>query len=131
MGGRWGWSQDGGVRADEALVETAASTFHPLCLDNREFRDDWGMRGSRRTHMPGVGDEFVDERLITNVDGPEPPMQCLACKNVVEHLATAVMRDAPPPVRRKGSIEHDKRAFGQQRITGVLTAARAPGRRDH
>ena len=109
------------------LVETGASTF----LGNRELRDDGGMRGSRRTHMPGVGDEFVDERLITNVDGPEPPMQCLACKNVVEHLATAVMRDAPPPVRRKGSIEHDKRAFGQQRITGVLTAARAPGRRDH
>src|SRR6516225_2623230 len=81
------------------------------------------MRGSRRMHMPGVGDEFVAERLIVNVDAPEPPMQRLAYKNVVEHLATAVMQDAPPAVRRKGSIEHDKRAFGQQRITGVLLSA--------
>ena len=81
--------------------------------------------------MPGVADQFVAERLIMDVNGPEAPVQRLAGDNVVEHLGMAVMKDAPPAVRRKGAIEHDKRAFGQQRITGVLTAARAPGRRDH
>jgi len=54
------------------------------------------------------------------VYGPEAPVQCLACKDVVEHLAAAVMEDAPPAIRGQRAVEHDKRALSQQRIAGVL-----------
>ena len=95
MGGRWGWSQDGGVRADEALVETAASTFHPLCLDNREFRDDWGMRGSRRTDMPGVGDEFVAEHRFVHIHAQAG--RALYCDEVHAKHRVYLARHRCPP----------------------------------
>ena len=81
--------------------DNGASTFLRFYLDNRELRDDWSMRGSRRADMPREADEFVAKCLVVHADGPQAAMQRLACEN--EHLVTAVMKNAPPAGRRSSS----------------------------